>query len=68
MVGDPADEIVSLAQESDVDLLVMGAVARSALGRLLIGNTAEKVLDAVDCDLLIIKPEEVTVDAAANGA
>lgn len=69
-VGDPADEIVALAQEHKVDLLIMGAVARSALGRFLIGNTAEKVLDAVDCDLLIIKPESVKSKAveASSGA
>lgn len=58
VVGEPADEIVSFVTDNDVDLLVMGAVARSALGRLLIGNTAERVLDAVDCDLLIVKPKQ----------
>ena len=35
----------------------MGVVARSGLKRLLIGNTAERVLDHLPCDLLVIKPE-----------
>jgi universal stress protein E len=34
----------------------MGAVSRSALRRLLIGNTAERVLDELGCDVLIVKP------------
>ncbi len=56
VVGDPVGEIVALANHQQIDLLIMGAVSRSALGRLLIGSTAERVLDLVDCDLLIVKP------------
>ena len=62
MVGEPADQIIEFAARQACDLLVMGAVARSALGRLLIGNTAEKVLDAVACDLLIIKPDGIKAE------
>jgi universal stress protein E len=36
----------------------MGAVSRSALERMLIGQTAEQVLDAVDCDVLVVKPPD----------
>jgi universal stress protein E len=38
-------------------LVVMGAVARSPLGRVLIGSTAERVLDELPCDVLIVKPD-----------
>jgi universal stress protein E len=34
----------------------MGAVARTGLKRLLIGNTAERMLDRLSCDVLIVKP------------
>jgi hypothetical protein len=34
----------------------MGAVSRSRLVRPVIGNTAERVIDQVDCDVLIVKP------------
>lgn len=34
----------------------MGAIARGHLDTALIGHTAERVLEAVDCDLLVIKP------------
>ena len=58
LVGEPAEQIIEFAAGHESDLLVMGAVARSAFGRLLIGNTAERVLDAVTSDLLIVKPGE----------
>lgn len=38
------------------DLLVMGAVSRSLLARPIIGSTAERVLDHVDCDVFVVKP------------
>jgi universal stress protein E len=37
-------------------LVVMGAISRSGLKRIFIGNTAEQVLDSLRCDLLIVKP------------
>ena len=64
-VGIPGDEIVAFAHEQKTDLLVMGAVSRSALGRLLIGNTAERVLDELPCDVLIIKPPHFDRKTAA---
>lgn len=53
----PTDAIEQVAAETRSPLIVMGAISRSGLKRLLIGNTAEKVLDHVNSDLLIIKPE-----------
>lgn len=38
------------------DLLVMGTVSRGGLAGLLVGNTAERILDRVGCSLLTIKP------------
>ncbi len=53
----PADEVVAAAAERlDADVLVMGAVSRSLLARPVIGNTAERVIDHVDCDVFIVKP------------
>jgi universal stress protein E len=42
--------------EHQVDLLVMGAIARGRLHELFIGSTAERVLDRLACDLLIVRP------------
>jgi universal stress protein E len=51
----PADAIAQVAKKLDVDVVVMGLV-RTGLKGLFIGNTAEKLLDELPCDLLIVKP------------
>jgi universal stress protein E len=55
--GSPADAVVATATELKASLLVMGSAARSGLGRLFIGNTAEKILSRLPCDLLLLKPD-----------
>ena len=44
------------ARRRRADLLVMGAVSRSLLARPIIGSTAERVIDHVDCDVFVVKP------------
>jgi universal stress protein E len=36
----------------------MGAIARSGLRRALIGSTAERVLESLPCDVLVVKPQD----------
>ena len=55
-MGDVASELTALTRRTHTSLVVMGAVSRSALARLFIGNTAERVLDKLSCDVLIVKP------------
>ncbi|MDG9758183.1 universal stress protein [Pseudomonas sediminis] len=53
-----AEEVIPrFVREHNIGLLVMGAIARGHLDSLLIGHTAERVLERVECDLLVIKPE-----------
>lgn len=40
------------------DILIMGAISRSRLSEMLIGSTAEKVLDFLSTDVLIVKPKQ----------
>jgi universal stress protein E len=54
--GETRDVLVGAVDELDADVVVIGAVARGALKRLALGSTAERVLDFVPCDLLIVKP------------
>jgi nucleotide-binding universal stress UspA family protein len=49
--------IPDFAMEEQIDLIVMGTVGRSGISGLFIGNTAEKVLQKVDCSVLAVKPE-----------
>jgi universal stress protein E len=34
----------------------MGAISRTGLERLMLGSTAQRVMDRVPCDVLVIKP------------
>jgi universal stress protein E len=54
--ADPVFAVPHVARKLGADLVVMGAVSRSGLKRILIGNTAERVLDALPCDVLVLKP------------
>jgi universal stress protein E len=56
----PADAIEQTAREIHSSIVVMGAVSRSGLKRLFIGNTAERVLDLLTCDVLVVKPAQFT--------
>lgn len=56
--GSPANAIVSTVTDVGASLVIMGSVARSAIAGLFIGNTAEKVLNRLPCDLLLLKPDE----------
>lgn len=54
--GDPGEMIADYAGKNDIDLIIMGTVGRSGLLGLLIGSTAEKVIERVNCSVLTIKP------------
>lgn len=51
------EELPALAGKLDAAVVIMGAVARNRLQRLFIGSTAERTLDQLPCDLLIVKPD-----------
>ena len=56
----PADVLIpEMAREMDAVVTVIGTVARTGLSGALIGNTAEAVLDAVETDVLVLKPQAV---------
>jgi universal stress protein E len=63
--GTPAIAIPKVARSTNASLVVMGAVSRSGLRRLLIGNTAERVLGALPCDVLVLKPRSAKTRVAA---
>lgn len=52
--GQARQVIPDVAQSLHADLLVMGTAARRGLAAALLGNTAEKVLDLLDVDLLSV--------------
>lgn len=57
LVGEhPINAIPRLARRIGCDIVVMGAISRSGLKRVFIGNTAERMLDSLECDVLVVKP------------
>jgi len=64
--GKPEDIIPAIERRDRADLLVIGAVSRSVDTHPVIGNTAERVIDRVTCDLLVIKPPSVAVTRATK--
>ena len=51
-MGEPDEVIVQSATEMDASLVVVGNSARTGLAAVMRGNTVEKVLDKLDCDVL----------------
>jgi universal stress protein E len=51
------DVIQSTAEEIDAELVILGTIGRTGISAALIGNTAEHVIDRLNCDVLAIKPE-----------
>jgi universal stress protein E len=58
--GDTSYEIPRYLQQHQADLLVMGTVCRRGLAGFFVGNTAEQILDKVECAILAVKPGQVT--------
>lgn len=55
--GDPSTVIPRVVTELGIDVLVMGTVCRTGIPGFIIGNTAERVLDTVDCSVFTVKPD-----------
>jgi nucleotide-binding universal stress UspA family protein len=53
--GDPAREIVRIAEDRDVDLVVVGARGLGALERFLLGSVSETVLHHAGRPVLIVR-------------
>ena len=56
MQGGTRQQLLALTERLRADAVVMGAISRSGLKGLFLGNTAEDVLDRLHCDLVIVKP------------
>lgn len=56
--GRAAAIIPEAVEKLEIDLVVIGTVGRSGVSGILIGNTAETVLNSVDCSVLTLKPED----------
>lgn len=55
--GLPEDVIPKVCDELDAELLILGSVGRKGMKAALLGNTAEHIIDKIQCDTLVIKPQ-----------
>jgi len=54
-VGSPFDEIVQMADKLEVDLIIIGSHGCTGLTHLLVGSTAERVVEHAPCPVLVVK-------------
>lgn len=55
VIGLPHIEILSVAKEKGIDMIVMGTHGRTGIDRVLFGSTAEKVLKKAPCPVLTVR-------------
>jgi nucleotide-binding universal stress UspA family protein len=65
--GAAGEVIPALAGELHADLVVMGTVGRTGISGLLIGNTAETILDGLSGSVLAVKPPGFRTPVEADG-
>lgn len=53
----PEFALKTLEEELQIDLLIVGSISRSILADVFIGSTTEKILDYLDCDALLLRPD-----------
>jgi nucleotide-binding universal stress UspA family protein len=64
--GNAADEIVRVARENNVDLIVLGTHGRTGIRRAVMGSVAEKVLRLAPCPVLAVNSSVAMIEAACR--
>jgi universal stress protein E len=57
LTGSPVAAISEFVNVMGMDLVVMGARGHANIPQLVVGNTAERVLDELECGVLTVKPD-----------
>jgi nucleotide-binding universal stress UspA family protein len=56
--GRPEEEILGLADELDVGLIVLGSRGRSGISRALMGSVSDSVVRHAHCPVLVVREEK----------
>jgi len=51
----PADNIITFADENNIDLIVVGHRGKANLEKFLLGSVASRVISHANCSVLIVK-------------
>jgi len=54
--GETCGVITGFVEKKKIDVVVMGTVARTGISGFFMGNTAESILNTIDCSVLAVKP------------
>jgi len=63
----PTQAILQGVEQLEPGLVVMGTVSRGGVPGLLMGNTAERLIDRIDCALLTVKPKDFVCPITLDG-
>jgi nucleotide-binding universal stress UspA family protein len=55
---DPAEDLISVAEEVSADLIVIGLRRRSPVGKLILGSNAQRILLDAPCPVLAVKAQD----------
>ena len=54
---EPAEDLISIAESSEADLIVIGLRRRTPVGKLILGSNAQRVLLDAPCPVLAVKAQ-----------
>jgi nucleotide-binding universal stress UspA family protein len=55
VIGNPAAEILDLAEATEVDLIVIGRSGKTGIKRFLMGTVSDRVVEHARCDVLVVR-------------
>ncbi|MGF1680291.1 universal stress protein [Photobacterium minamisatsumaniensis] len=55
--GEPRDILPSYIADNDIDLVILGSLSRTGVAGFLMGNTAESMVNKLNCSVLTLKPD-----------
>ena len=65
--GMPEDVLPAMAESLDAEMVIIGTIGRTGFSAAIIGNTAEHVIDRLDCDVLAVKPADFVSPLQKDG-
>jgi nucleotide-binding universal stress UspA family protein len=60
VLSDPGDAVIQIAQDKDVDMIVVGLRHRSMVGKLILGSTVQRILLDATCPVLAVRADRLT--------
>lgn len=59
VLADPGDAVIQIAQDKQVDMIVIGLRHRSMVGKLILGSTVQRILLDATCPVLAVRPDKL---------